>query len=127
MPAALTLDDISVVLIWTAVVLYALAFIAYVIDLGRRSAAAVDTKDAANPAARELVGAGGVSVTFGDAVAPTAVAPPGGGATAGRGRGSAGDGGGEASAAKPRYVMARIGTSLTVIAFLLHLAGTITR
>ena len=129
MPAALTLDDISVVLIWTAIVLYALAFIAYAIDLGRRSAAAVDAKPVANAGARELVGAGGVSVAFGDAVAPTAVAPPGVNATLGRGRGrdNGASGAGEASTAKQRFVMARIGTALTVIGFLLHLAGTITR
>ena len=89
MPTALTLDDASVLLIWTAVVLYALSFIAYAVDLGARSAAATDAKDAAGRGeqARELVGAGAaaggagagagagsVSVEFGDRVTATAVA-----------------------------------------------------
>jgi hypothetical protein len=43
--------------VWTAVAIYALAFIAYAIDLGRRSDIAIQQKDAAKQ--RELVGAGG--------------------------------------------------------------------
>ncbi len=145
MPTALTLDDASVLLIWTAVVLYALSFIAYAVDLGARSAAATDAKDAAGRGeqARELVGAGAaaggagagagagsVSVEFGDRVTATAVAPPsrgaGAGSAAGRAATGAGSGAGEASTPK-RMVMARIGTTLMVLAFLFHLGGTITR
>ena len=140
MPNALSLDDVSVLLIWTAVVLYALAFIAYALDLGARSAAAVDTKDAAARGAtsrkRELVGAAGtatgsVSIEFGDAVTPTTAAPPN--RTAGTGRAGAGRAGSVEGGAKDgasttkRFVMARIGTSLMVLAFVMHLAGTITR
>ncbi len=143
MPNALSLDDVSVLLIWTAVVLYALAFIAYALDLGARSAAAVDTKDAAARGAtsrkRELVGAaagagtatGSVSIEFGDAVTPTTAAPPN--RTAGTGRAGAGRAGSVEGGAKDgasttkRFVMARIGTSLMVLAFVMHLAGTITR
>lgn len=155
MPLGLTLDDASVLLIWTAVVLYALSFIAYAIDLGVRSAAATDAKDAAGRGAsgtsaagrgsnetsaakaRELVGAGAgassgsgaVSIEFGDAVAATAVAPPNraaGGAPTDRAASAAGSGTGEATTPK-RMVMARIGTTLMVLAFLFHLGGTITR
>ena len=148
MPLGLTLDDASVLLIWTAVVLYALSFIAYAIDLGVRSAAATDAKDAAGRGAggtaaaqaRELVGAaagagaGGaassaVSVEFGDTVPATAAAPPNrgaGGSAAGRAAAGAGAGAGEASTPK-RMVMARIGTTLMVLAFLFHLGGTVTR
>ena len=143
MPNALSLDDVSVLLIWTAVVFYALAFIAYALDLGARSAAAVDTKDAAARGAtsrkRELVGAaagagtatGSVSIEFGDAVTPTTAAPPN--RTAGTGRAGAGRAGSVEGGAKDgasttkRFVMARIGTSLMVLAFVMHLAGTITR
>ena len=32
----LSLDDVSVLLVWTAIAVYALAFIAYAVDLARR-------------------------------------------------------------------------------------------
>ena len=59
--APLTLDSVSVLLVWTAIAIYALAFIAYAVDLARRGAVAVDAKDAAAKTAREreLVAAGG--------------------------------------------------------------------
>ena len=53
--APLTLDSVSVLLVWTAIAIYALAFIAYAVDLARRWRTAVDAKDAARE--RELVGA----------------------------------------------------------------------
>jgi len=107
---ALSLDDISVLLVWTAIAIYALAFIAYALDLSRRSALAISAQDAA--AKRELVGAavGGVSAGRAAATVPAV--------------------GGQASDASPgrkRFVWARIGTSLTVLAFLFHVAGDITR
>lgn len=116
MPAeTLTLDSVSVVLVWTAIAVYALAFIAYAIDLARRSAQAVDAKDAAE---RELVGAG-----HGYA----------GGAASGALRelraqeSAAEDAVNARPSQRPRLLWARIGTSLTVLGFLLHLAGTVTR
>ncbi len=39
--APLSLDSVSVLLVWTAIAIYALAFIAYAVDLARRSAQVV--------------------------------------------------------------------------------------
>ncbi|MGA1829083.1 MAG: hypothetical protein WAZ28_12690, partial [Microbacterium sp.] len=47
MPGTLTLDSVSVLLVWTAISIYALAFIAYAVDLSRRGARAADLQDAA--------------------------------------------------------------------------------
>ncbi|GAA1206944.1 MULTISPECIES: c-type cytochrome biogenesis protein CcsB [Microbacterium] len=95
----LELNVISPVLLWTAIAIYAAAFVAYAFDLARRSQA---TADAQNVRESVLVGAGGASTT--------ASAPASGSGTA-----------------PQRFVMARIGTSLTVLGFLFHLAAAITR
>ena len=132
MPAAdFSLDAVSVLLVWTAIAIYALAFIAYAVDLARRSDLALQQKDAAATdaaRARELVGAGAV----------------GSGASGASGVGVSGAGGSAVSrvraeedaaavnlearpAARRRYLWARIGTSLTVLGFLFHVAADITR
>jgi cytochrome c-type biogenesis protein CcsB len=103
----LSLDAVSVLLVWTAIAIYVLAFLAYAVDLARRSDVAVKAQDAARE--RELVTVGGASVR-------------GAGAT-GAGR----DARGVDAAVKPRFVWGRIGTSLTVLAFLFHVAGDVTR
>ncbi|MBM3715790.1 MAG: c-type cytochrome biogenesis protein CcsB [Actinobacteria bacterium] len=90
-------------MVWTAVAIYVLAFIAYAIDLARRSDLAVKAKDAV--VARELVTAGGGGVLTAD-------------------RGGAASG---SSVAKPRYVWARIGTALTAMGFAFHLVATVLR
>lgn len=107
---ALSLDSVSVLLVWTAIAVYALAFIAYAVDLARRGAVAVDAKDAQ---VRELaaVGAarqGAVAQLQAQERASEAAlnAPP---------------------SQRPRLVWARIGTSLTVLGFLFHLGADITR
>ncbi len=105
----LQLDDISVLLLWTAVGIYTLAFIAYAIDLARRSDLAVRAKDAVP--ARELVAAGGIE-TVSDVRAQEARAQSDLEASLGDRR---------------RYVWARIGTSMTVLGFLFHVAADITR
>jgi cytochrome c-type biogenesis protein CcsB len=110
--APLTLDSVSVLLVWTAIVVYALAFVAYAIDLARRSAQAVEVKDARE---RELVGAG---------------ATAGGGRTINQVRAQerAADQALTARPAdRPKLVWARIGTALTVLAFLFHVGGVVTR
>jgi cytochrome c-type biogenesis protein CcsB len=110
--APLTLDSVSVLLVWTAIAIYALAFIAYAVDLARRSAQVVDTRDARE---RELVGAavGGAASGAIDRV---------------RAEERAAD---EALTARPaerrRQLWARIGTAMTVLAFLFHVAGDLTR
>jgi cytochrome c-type biogenesis protein CcsB len=110
--APLSLDSVSVLLVWTAIVIYALAFVAYAIDLARRSAQAVDVKDARE---RELVGAGAAvagrptirEIRDQERLADEALtARP---------------------ADRPRLVWARIGTALTVLAFLFPVAGDVTR
>ena len=51
-------DSLSILMIWTAVAIYAAAFIAYAFDLAKRSQAASDAKfGGAESAERELVGA----------------------------------------------------------------------
>ncbi len=121
MPETLTLDAVSVLLVWTAISIYALAFIAYTVDLARRGASAVEKQDAA---ARELV-------TVGAAAASADGAP----VSAGRSvndRLRAEERDAEISfsarpADRPRLVWARIGTSLTVLGLLFHIAGDVTR
>ncbi|BDV31678.1 c-type cytochrome biogenesis protein CcsB [Microbacterium terricola] len=106
----LTLDDVSVLLVWTAITIYALAFIAYAVDLSRRGALAVEAKDAATRQ-RELVGVGGRE-TISQVRAAEQVADAELSARPGE---------------RPRLLWARIGTSLTVLGFLFHVAGDITR
>ncbi len=116
MPApGLSLEDVSFLLVWTAVAIYALAFIAYAIDLARRSDLAVKAKDAARD--RELVAAGGVAVTaetarYTDVQAQEAAALADLEAPLGQ---------------RKRYLWARIGTSLTVLGFLFHVGGDVLR
>lgn len=95
----LELNVISPVLLWTAIAIYAAAFVAYAFDLARRSQA---TADAQTVRESVLVGAGG-GATVAASDAAGAEAPP------------------------QRFVMARIGTSLTVLGFVFHLAAAVTR
>ena len=94
------LEVISPILLWTAIAIYAAAFVAYAFDLARRSQLSAD---AATVQEFELVGAG----------------------TRSRGGKAATASGSDV--APQRFVMARIGTSLTVLAFIFHLAATLTR
>ncbi|MBD8022462.1 c-type cytochrome biogenesis protein CcsB [Microbacterium gallinarum] len=113
--SALTLDSVSVLLVWTAITIYALAFIAYAVDLARRGADAVDAKDAQlEVRERELVAAGGVATggSVGELRAQEKAAEENLNAPLGR---------------RKRFVWARIGTSLTVLGFLFHVAGDVTR
>jgi cytochrome c-type biogenesis protein CcsB len=100
---ALSFDAVSLLLVWTSIAIYVLAFIAYAVDLARRSDLAVKAQDAAE--ARELVAAGGGSVSGSASAFRQGAELPG----------------------KPRFVWARIGTTLTVLAFLFHFAGTVLR
>lgn len=93
-------DSLSILFIWTAIAIYAAAFIAYAFDLARRSEVTADARLAREVA---LVGGGGDSTSAGTA-AEASTEP-----------------------VKPRYLMARIGTALTALAFVLHLAATVLR
>ena len=111
--APLTLDSVSVLLVWTAIAVYALAFIAYAVDLARRSAQVVDTKDARERrAGRSCRGLGRVERDRAVCAQKSASRT-------------------QALNARPadrrRQLWARIGTSLTVLAFLFHVAGDVTR
>ena len=66
--SALSLESVSFLLVWTAISIYALAFIAYVVDLSRRSAVAVERS-----AQRELVSVG-AGAASGDATTDAASA-----------------------------------------------------
>lgn len=107
----MTLDEISLTLVYSAMAVYAIAFIAYAIDLARRSAVATaavaePAEAAAIPAARA---AGGTAVT----------APPRPAASVRKAQGG--------SVAYGRSPSLRVGVALTVVAWLLHIAGTVTR
>ncbi|WP_029149539.1 c-type cytochrome biogenesis protein CcsB [Microbacterium indicum] len=88
----------SLIMLWTAIAVYVLAFISYAVDLANRSQASAKAKDR-EAALVGATGSGSVAV----AERPTESEVP------------------------QRFVMARIGTTLTWIAFLLHLGAVILR
>ncbi|MBD3940346.1 c-type cytochrome biogenesis protein CcsB [Microbacterium sp. NEAU-LLC] len=112
------LDSISRLLVWTAIAIYALAFIAYTVDLSRRGVVAADAKDAAAKDAatareRELVAAGSSRGGIVEAMRAQETASEAAiNAPVGR---------------RERLVWARIGTSLTVLGFLFHVGADVTR
>ncbi|KXC07052.1 c-type cytochrome biogenesis protein CcsB [Microbacterium hominis] len=102
---ALSLDGISLLLVWTAIATYLLAFIAYTIDLAGRSVpASVPQRE---PALAGAAARAGQHTENAQSRSVDSVRTP--------------------PAQRQRLLWARIGTSLTVLAFLFHLAGTILR
>ncbi|GAB2853086.1 c-type cytochrome biogenesis protein CcsB [Microbacterium insulae] len=95
----LSLDDLSLLLVWTAISIYSLAFIAYTIDLARRA-------DAEVRAERVLVGASAAEGVPGEHRPGNVVVSP---------------------ARRQRMLWSRIGTALTTLGFLFHLSGTVLR
>jgi len=115
--SALSLESVSFLLVWTAISIYALAFIAYVVDLSRRSAVAVDRS-----AQRELVSVGAGEASVGGVTDAASAAEEL------RAEGLAAEQNlNAAPGRRTRLLWARIGTSLTWLAFLFHLGGVITR
>jgi cytochrome c-type biogenesis protein CcsB len=130
-----TLDEISILSVYSAMAVYAMAFIAYAIDLARRGAAAAKAADASaeaelagEVAAAERVGvlqtAGAARVTqssngVGGAVAGDAAAPRRSRWQRATDHGATVDYG--------RSPVLRVAVALTVIAWLLHLTGDILR
>ncbi|SIO08705.1 cytochrome c-type biogenesis protein CcsB [Agromyces cerinus subsp. cerinus] len=101
----LTLDEISILCVYSAMVVYAIAFIAFSIDLARRSAAATAAADAAaRVEVKEAVAVG-----------------------AGRGPRSAVAAKPAASVAYGRSPALRVGVAMTVLAWILHLSATVLR
>lgn len=94
---SMSLDSISLLLVWTAVAIYALAFIAYAIDLTERTVKSTTQKFASNTA----------RVDAEEKAAKSALNAP--------------------IAKRTRYVWARIAVVLTWLGFLFQLAGAITR
>jgi cytochrome c-type biogenesis protein CcsB len=124
-----SLEQVSVLLVWTAVAIYALAFIAYTWDLATRSAKALDAKDiAARDAAavreRELVGAAGAG---GSASAVDAVGDSLSVDELREQQREAETSLNATGSARKRPLFARIGTSLTWLGFLFQVGGDITR
>lgn len=120
----MTLDEISIILVYSAMAVYAIAFIAYAIDLARRSAAATKAADDAKAA---VVASAPVAGALARAAAGTAAndgAPAAAGGTdtlvaAPPARG--------ASVAWGRSPALRVAVAMTVVAWLLHLAADVTR
>ncbi|MGH3702984.1 MAG: cytochrome c biogenesis protein CcsA, partial [Agromyces sp.] len=101
----LTLDEISILCVYSAMVVYAIAFIAFSIDLAKRSAAATAAADArAHVEAKETVAVG-----------------------AGAGSRSAVAAKPAASVAYGRSPALRVGVAMTVLAWILHLSATVLR
>ncbi|WP_078713111.1 c-type cytochrome biogenesis protein CcsB [Agreia bicolorata] len=111
-----TLEQYSILLVYSAMAIYALAFISFALDLAKRSsqvkAAAVAAAPASAPA--ELVGAS-VAGRSGAVDAPAATAGASGAAGAG------------VDATPKRSVTLRIGVALTILGFALQLGGVILR
>ena len=110
----MTLDEISIIAVYSAMAVYAIAFIAYSIDLAKRSAASGATTVAATASERVGVlasaGAASTSSTPTKADAATSARPP---------QGALVDYG--------RSPVLRVAVAMTVIAWLLHLGATVLR
>lgn len=111
----LTLDEISILCVYSAMVVYAIAFIAFAIDLARRSAAATAAADAATRVAAKTPAAVG-------AATPAAPATP-----AATGGTVANDVPPAASVAYGRSPALRVGVAMTVLAWALHLTADVLR
>jgi hypothetical protein len=101
-----TLEQYSILLVYSAMAIYALAFISFALDLAKRSSQMKAAAAVAAPAPAELVGAS-VSGRGGAVDAPAAPA-------------GAGDASG-VDASRKRSVTLRIGVALTILGFLLQL------
>lgn len=124
MPGTFTLDSVSVLLVWTAIAVYALAFVAYAVDLSRRGALHAEAQDAGTRDDELVAVAAGSSAAM-----PAARDLP---AQVANARLQAQERAAEAAFAAPpraraRLVWARIGTSLTILGLLFHVAGDATR
>jgi len=124
-----TLDEISITLVYSAMAVYAIAFIAYAIDLARRSAVATRAADEAKAAtAAAAPVAVGADAASGAAAGAPAVASGGSGAsTPTPAKPASGAARGAASVAYGRSPALRVGVAMTVIAWALHLAADVTR
>lgn len=113
----MTLDQISITLVYSAMAVYAIAFIAYAIDLARRSATATKAVDRAKaPVVVGVAEASGASPEPDAAsVTPAPAAKPAAPVKSG------------ASVAYGRSPSLRVAVAMSVVAWLLHLAADVTR
>jgi len=107
-----TLEQYSILLVYSAMAIYALAFISFALDLAKRSSQMKAAAAVAAPVTAELVGAS-VSGRGGAVDAPAVPA-------------GAGDASG-VDASRKRSVTLRIGVALTILGFLLQLVGVVLR
>ena len=112
----MTLDEISIILVYSAMAVYAIAFIAYAIDLARRSAAATKAADEVKVAVKVGTSAAvGAAAGAGTGAMDAAPATPAASVKAG------------ASVAYGRSPSLRVGVAMTVVAWLLHLSADVLR
>ncbi len=108
-PNVVELDNLSVLMIWTAIAIYALAFLVYVFDLARRAQYSADERLVRTQQREAVLAGGGSAVSVGSAATGSATA-------------------GSDAPAKPRVnKLARVAMVLTVLAVLFHIAGTVLR
>ncbi len=125
-----TLDEISIILIYSAMAVYALAFIAFALDLARRSSTVKKATEAVLPAAAVDVPVGVSASAAGAASGSKSVSAPVGGFGSDA-PGSADDAGlvsldGRDSAGK-RSIALRLGVSFTILAWVIQLVGVVLR
>ena len=116
-----TLEQYSILLVYSAMAIYALAFISFALDLAKRSSRVPAAEVATAPA--ELIGASVVASGF---------AAPGASGVADSGASRpvdavVGSGASGSDPAAKRSVTLRIGVALTVIGFVLQLGGVVLR
>jgi cytochrome c-type biogenesis protein CcsB len=107
------LNDFSVMALWTALALYALAFIAFTFDLARRSTEVRHAAEAVVPSAVARSSAGAQDGSSGSSRTLTVDRPTGIG--------------GEARVTASRSPSLRVGVALTILGFVVHLAADVTR
>ena len=138
-----TLDEISLILIYSAMAVYALAFIAFALDLAKRSSEVKQQERLESGEAAGAVGAGagtgaevpvaaGGAVLNASSVSVPAVPARGGKAARATVRGGSGSVGavasGKAGAGKAgRSVPLRLGVSFTVLGFAIQVVGVVLR
>jgi cytochrome c-type biogenesis protein CcsB len=136
-----TLDEISIILVYSAMAVYAIAFIAYAIDLARRSAAA--TAAVAEPAVAEPGAPAPGDPSDAPAAVGVALGSEASATRAGRSASTSSASGqrpaasaltssesGQGAAASVAYGRSpslRVGVAMTVVAWLLHLAADVLR
>ncbi|WP_395244523.1 c-type cytochrome biogenesis protein CcsB [Agromyces sp. MMS24-K17] len=133
-----TLDEISILCVYSALAVYAIAFIAYAVDLARRGAVAARAVDAAAEASEQVTAdASPEPATVGAALTAersARAARTGAAASAGPAAPASGKRSRWASATSAgasvdygRSPILRVAVAMTVIAWLLHLTATVTR